>query len=423
MKKQHHIIGGGTFAPVRGHMALSSMAFGTTAKALRDLMVQAGEEPVLHLTKMADSASSLVTNDDVARLVDKLLLEASTGIVFFNPALVDFNGQIGDVAAGAHARRLDSRKEAPTIALTVAEKIVERIRKVRKDIFLVAFKATAGDSADEQYARGLNLLKANSCNLVLANDIVTRRNMIIVPEEARYDHGTDREAALAELVQMALARHGLTYTRSTVEDGPRVDWYSDEVPASLRKVVNHCIARGAYKPFRGKTAGHFAARGVHEGEFLTSARGENFNQLAQNGLVRVFAKDDDRVVAIGAKPSVGGQSQRIVFGEHPQLDCIVHFHCPTREGSAVNVREQKPYECGSHECGQNTSRGLVDYGGGIFAVMLENHGPNIVFSRTTPAEAVIDFIEANVDLDDKTGGRIDLLDDYVPDAPANVRVA
>ena len=26
-----------------------------------------------------------------------------------------------------------------------------------------------------------------------------------------------------------------------------------------------------------------------------------------------------------------GQSQRIIFKEHPELDCIVHFHCPVKE--------------------------------------------------------------------------------------------
>ena len=39
-------------------------------------------------------------------------------------------------------------------------------------------------------------------------------------------------------------------------------------------------------------------------------------------------------------------------------------------------------------------------------VMLDGHGPNIVFSRDTPANDVIDFIEANFDLSKKTGGLV-----------------
>lgn len=107
------------------------------------------------------------------------------------------------------------------------------------------------------------------------------------------------------------------------------------------------------------------------------------------------------------KPSVGGQSQRIVFDEHPDVDCIVHFHCPLKEGSFIHVAEQRPYECGSHQCGQNTSRHLTRYGEfgpGLYAVMLDKHGPNIVFdSKTADPDDVIRFIEDNWDL----GGRTD----------------
>jgi hypothetical protein len=414
-QRLHHVIGGGTFAPVRGHLALSSMAFGTTARILHDLLQKAGEKSQLHLTKMADPVGSqLVTNDDVSRLTDKLMLAEATGIVFFNPALADFDGTVGDVPACKTAPRMNSREsDGAQMQLHTADKVIQRIRAGktgRKDVFLVGFKATSGATEDEQYQAGLRLLKEGSCNLVLANDIKTRKNMIIVPEEARYCVTTDRQYALRELVNMALARFDLNYTRSTVVDGPRVDWGGSEVPESLRSVVDHCIQRGAYKPFRGKTAGHFASRGVQEGEFLTSARGENFNQLAERGLVRVFAEGDDEVIAIGAKPSVGGQSQRIIFNRFEDLDCIVHFHCPAKKGSPVNVREQKPYECGSHECGENTANGLVDYGDGIYAVMLDNHGPNIVFNRDVPPEKVIAFIEENFDLGCKTGGRFDLLE-------------
>jgi len=64
---------------------------------------------------------------------------------------------------------------------------------------------------------------------------------------------------------------------------------------------------------------------------------------------------------------------------------------------------QREFECGSHQCGENTSRGLSKFGN-LYAVYLENHGPNIVFSRDTDPQEVIDFIEANFDLTQKSGG-------------------
>jgi hypothetical protein len=121
------------------------------------------------------------------------------------------------------------------------------------------------------------------------------------------------------------------------------------------------------------------------------------------GLVLIEAIGDDRVIAHGSRPSVGGQSQRIIFREHPAVDCIVHFHCPLRPGSRIPTREQRPHECGSHQCGANTSAGLSPFGD-LLSVMLDRHGPNIVFHRSIDPERVIAFIEENFDLEASTAG-------------------
>jgi hypothetical protein len=118
-------------------------------------------------------------------------------------------------------------------------------------------------------------------------------------------------------------------------------------------------------------------------------------------MVLIETQGKDHVVAHGAKPSVGGQSQRIVFEQHRDIDCIVHFHCPTKPGAVVDTVPQWMYECGSHECGRNTSNGLP-LGGKIRAVMLDKHGPNIVFNKDVDPDEVISFIEANFDLTQST---------------------
>jgi ribulose-5-phosphate 4-epimerase/fuculose-1-phosphate aldolase len=415
-KKIHHIIGGGTVNPVRSHFVTVNDspgvdAYGQTARYLQTVLERDGIVPQMHLTKMASSGMShLRTNDDIKQLTEKLVADPRTQIMFFNVAMTDYNGEIDGVPSGRTAPRLKTREQGELyMHLTPAEKIVNSIRKERKDIFLVAFKATTNASPEEQYAQGLRLLKDASANLVLANDTVTHHNMVIVPEEERYFETTNRDEVLNGLVKMALARKGLTFTHSTVlKDKPRVAWNSEEIPDNLRQVVDHLIARGAYQPFLGKTAGHFAVRGGRPGEFITSARKENFNNLASNGMIRVFAQGADEVVAWNAKPSVGGQSQRIVFTQHPDLDCIAHFHGEMRADArdVIPVRPQWPFECGSHECGRNTSEGLAEIAPGIKAVMLEKHGPNVVFGRNVPAAHVIDVLEKNFALGHKTGGAI-----------------
>lgn len=421
-RKTVEIVGGGTVSHVRNHLALCSPAYGTTACRLAALCREYSNklDVKLHLTKMADPMfSTMETNEDVSILVNDWISDPNVKIVFFNAALVDYNGIINrsgpigyewaddlPTVSGKYEERLRSSDGEKTMKLLPTDKLVGKIRKVRKDIFLVAFKTTCGATEDEQYLAGLNLLKKTSCNLVLANDTKTRVNMIITPEEARYHVSTDREYALRNLVQMAYLRSHLMFTRSTVVAGEPVPWTDPSVPANLRKVVDYCVGKGAYKPFNGATVGHFAAK-IGPTTFLTSKRKTNFNDLSKLGLVKVETDGPDSVIAYGAKPSVGGQSQRIVFEEHPGMDCIVHFHCPIKEGSKVPVVSQREYECGSHECGKNTSKGLAKFGE-IYAVFLDNHGPNIVFNHNCDWRVVVDFIESNFDLSGKTGGPVTL---------------
>lgn len=407
-----HVVGGGTIVHVRNHLALAAPAYGSTAREIAGVCTRRGHSTRLTLTRMADASSPYETNEDMARLADEIRANANTRIVFWNPAICDFNGQIGAVAPARKAARLKTGDGGQVMTLTPADKIVAGIRKDRKDIFLVAFKTTTGATEDEMYLAGLKLMKGAHINLVLVNDVVTRLNMVVTPEEARYHVTTERVEALEGLVDIALLRAQSTFTRSTVIEGSKgVDWNSDMIAPNLREVVNHCIDRGAYKPLdtrRGKvTVGHFAARGA-DGKIITSRRWSNFNELPETGMVMIEPQGMHAVLAYGGKPSVGGQSQRIIFTQHPGLDSIVHFHCPLKEDAPqkVPMRPQRPYECGSHECGRNTSDGLREMEDGIWAVMLDQHGPNIVFRKDVPAARVIAFIERNFDLDDKTGGHV-----------------
>lgn len=446
---RYYVIAGGTFSDVAPHFALAAPAFGRVGRQLAEALPPAlaaagreGAEVRLLLTRMAlggaerdardeellaaAGLADLYSNADVAKLIDHLVAAPKTRALIVPAALCDFEPAAiapsygAEIGKASHPR-LSSRGEHQLL-LKPAAKVVRRVRAQRKDVFLALFKNTAGDDAPTLYAKGLALLKRCSANLVLANDSRTQLNMVITPEQARYHEGPDRGAAVRGFAEMIALRTGLRFTRSTIAAGEPVAWQSAEIPESLRVVVDHCIRRGAYKPFLGSTVGHFAARG-NDGTILTSRRKTDFNDLARVGLVRIEPRGEDDVVAYGAKPSVGGQSQRIIFREHPEVDCIVHFHCPRRADSPVPVREQRPYECGSHECGRNTADGLAPFaaaaedgasegsGAGvdvIKAVMLDRHGPNVAFPRGADPARVIDFIERNFDLQARTDGEVNL---------------
>lgn len=286
--------------------------------------------------------------------------------------------------------------------------LAERIRRDphwRKDIFVVLGVAARDRSSDdERFNLGLGAIKRSGVNLAVVVD-ASGGHRIVTPEESWY--GDDDETSSPSfLLDMVLSRSRGTFTRSrivgTADD--LVPWKSEQVPSALRAVVDGMIDAGAYRAFNGKTVGHFAVRSG-EGTFLTSARNTNFNvDLRARGLVRVESSGPDDVTAYGMRPSVGGQSQRIVFANHPGYDCIVHAHVPLRVRNSVSTVPQWLNECGSHGCGKATSDGLREVAPGIKAVYLDRHGPNIVFRRNVDPENVLAFIRDHFDLSAKTRG-------------------
>lgn len=219
---------------------------------------------------------------------------------------------------------------------------------------------------------------------------------------------------------------------------------------------------------RQSTVGHFGIK-LGPNEFLTSKRKTDFNKIEEVGLVRVITDDPDdvfgykhffenkevreiqaklqtvnerseldqtendkmwsevwteyyqdklaaagqNVIAFGAKPSVGGQSQRSLFNAYPDLDCIVHFHCPLRTEyrDEFNTTPQFGFECGSYECIKSNITGFKEYivetpleTYSIWAGHMDHHGPNIVFNKDIDPAAVISFIDKYWDLSRKTDG-------------------
>lgn len=409
--KKIHIIGGGTVAHSSCHLGLCAPAFGTTARKLEKFCKERFEamDVKLHLTSMAGGDHDLQSPNDLRKLAENLVADNTTKIVIWCPAVCDFNlvvdsSELREGENPKYAGRLNSQNSYNAKLVPNKDKVVDVFRKERKDITLVAFKTTCGASKQEMYEKGLALCKKSSCNLVLVNDTKTRWNMIVTPEEAAYHETNDRDEVLRNLVDMLFYRSQLTFTRSTVVEGKPVPWSDERVPESLRLAVEHCIKHDAYKPFGDSTVGHFAVK-ISDSEFLTSIRKSNFNKLSEVGLVYVKSDSPDTVLAYGAKPSVGGQSQRIIFRDHVGFDCVLHFHSPLREDHVddIPLKSQREVECGSHQCGQQTSDGLKQFEN-LKAVMLDNHGPNIIFPRNIDPQEVIDFVDRNFDLSKKTGG-------------------
>lgn len=219
MDRNIEIIGGGTVIHIRNHLSLSAIAYGSTAKTLDYLVkdrLRSYDFPSynvnLHLTKMANGGQGkLETNEDISNLIDKLILNHSTKIIFFSPALVRMHpasfvekNDNFNVMAGPFDKNISMSKHTNhLLMLTPTIDILSKIRKEREDIFLSAFEITYGANEDEQFIAGIDLIKSTKCNLVLVNDSKTRMNMIVT-SGIKHTYTTNRTFILRTLVDIAL---------------------------------------------------------------------------------------------------------------------------------------------------------------------------------------------------------------------------
>ena len=198
MNKNIIILGGGTNTYISNHLALSAPAYGTTARILANRFKEHPENKMdveLILTKMARIGrfrnNSPDTPEDIEALVDKLVADPNTRVIIFNVAMVDykpvnlFKERAGIANSiedddwitvkntfGKYEGRLSTSEHPELILeLSVQDKIIQKIRKERKDILLVGFKTTCGATKEEQFQKGFKLCKDASANIVFVNDV------------------------------------------------------------------------------------------------------------------------------------------------------------------------------------------------------------------------------------------------------------
>jgi phosphopantothenoylcysteine synthetase/decarboxylase len=197
------VIGGGTFNHISCHLSLAAPAFGGTAKKLHKMFTDGGVlESHLVLTKMADPASNLITNADVALYVEHMLKDKMVKVVVMNAAICDF--EIENPGEG----RLSSSKDYDVTLKGIQGKILATIRKERPDIVVAGFKTTHGATPTEQLAKAAQSMHNNRLDFVLANDVLTRNNILLTL--ALEVHQDEREELLEQLVKELIGMYRIS---------------------------------------------------------------------------------------------------------------------------------------------------------------------------------------------------------------------
>lgn len=198
------VFGGGTFNHISCHLALAAPAFGKTAKHLHKMFQNNGTlESQLVLTKMADSYSTLMTNDDVEKyILDVLLPDDTIKAIVMNAAICDF-----EMDNPSDQVRLSSSQDYQVTLKGIQGKIMTKIKQRRPDIIVAGFKTTFGASKVEQVSKAFASMAASNLDMVLANDLGSRNN-ILITKDLTIQEGR-REFLLEQLVNNIIIYHNM----------------------------------------------------------------------------------------------------------------------------------------------------------------------------------------------------------------------
>ncbi|MCM8535080.1 MAG: hypothetical protein NE334_04020 [Lentisphaeraceae bacterium] len=103
--------------------------------------------------------------DDLAELLESELSENKYDIIIHSSAVSDY--KIKNASNG----KTPSGKADLSIPLEPTAKLVDRIREIAPEAFLVKFKLQVGLTPEELYEIAFNSLKASKADLIVANDL------------------------------------------------------------------------------------------------------------------------------------------------------------------------------------------------------------------------------------------------------------
>lgn len=279
-----------------------------------------------------------------------------------------------------------------------AEEAIAHIKGSSRETFVVAYKQTQCTSTEHQYKIALTFLRKTKINLVLCFDSQLQVWMVVAPEEATYHVTTDRMECFKGLVDMIWHRCQNTYVRTNVIVGDMIQLEkSSTISVEFKQIMNHCMANHVFKLCNGITVGHFAYK-LNDEKFYSSIRKYDHRERVVMTEVRA---SEDKIICVGGKPSAGVQVQRMIFKEHPELNCVLHFHCPLLPSVSLPTTSQREFDCGSLECAKNTLQAMrkAEH---IWVAYSENHGPTLAFNHSHYRE-VMKFMDRHFCFDSKTG--------------------
>lgn len=370
------VTAGGTAEPIDDIRVVTNRSRGRLGAAIAAALIDRGVEVTLIASReLASHPEWIAPGVDVVQFESFAELDAAIAAAIAEPPdLLFMAAAVSDYSPIQSDGKISSDENRLVVEMTRNPKLLAGLRqRCGVETFLVGFKLLSGVSERELRRVGLAQVKSCRLNLCFANDLGElspddHAALMITAEGGAIPVGGAKPQVAAELVDFALARRDVRWSRSTPDPSLAIP---DDDAARARRLLEFAQAACLLVD----SDGNVSAR-AGDGLVITP------RQVDKSTTAELCYAEVDpvtrRVSYTGAnKPSIDTAVHAHLYRELPGLAAICHFH----EALAIGaVATRFPWPCGTTEeaieihaaLGRAAIRGR--YGGGSFLVKLVDHG-------------------------------------------------
>ena len=164
---------GPTIEKIDSVRVITNQSSGKTGTLLAANLISAGAKVTLVYgpgTENPPNGVKLIKVKSVHEMFSEIknCLKTKFDIVIMSAAAADY------VPKNSSSSKIKSNKNEINVRLVKAPKIIDSIKKIQKDTFLIGFKAETDISKKELVSRAKKKLKESKANMIIANDIGKR---------------------------------------------------------------------------------------------------------------------------------------------------------------------------------------------------------------------------------------------------------
>lgn len=191
--------------PIR---TITNQSSGKTGVLLTSELISAGSKvtliygPGIEIPPKGANVIKVSTSKDMFNEVKKQM-KKKYDVVIMAAAIADYTPQ------KPSKKKIKSSQETLQISLKKAPKIIDHIKKIQKDVFLVGFKAEINLSKKELIMEARKKMKESNADMIVANDVGSiryRKNqenneVIIVNSETEISSGWSKKEKIAKFIR------------------------------------------------------------------------------------------------------------------------------------------------------------------------------------------------------------------------------